>query len=106
MLISQNICNGYNLWSKSTVCKILHNSTYIGDVIGHTTTTINYKTRKRKRVPKDEWVIVHNMHEPIISKQQYELAQKILKEHGTVRTRKHDNIFKRHRSLSVAALLT
>jgi len=27
------------------------------------------------------------------------LAQKILKEHGTVRTRKHDNIFKRYSSL-------
>ena len=85
---------GNNYWQKSSITKILKNKTYIGSVIGHTTTTINYKTRKTKRVPKDEWIIVDNMHEPIISKEQFELAEKMMKGRRSVRNRQYDHIFK------------
>ncbi|MCI8486910.1 MAG: hypothetical protein HFJ20_07675 [Clostridia bacterium] len=58
---------------------------------------MNYKTRKTKRVPKDEWIVVPNMHEPIISKEQFEKVQEIMKSRQCVRNRKYDHIFKRNR---------
>ena len=85
---------GNDYWQKSSIIKILKNETYIGSVIGHTTTTISYKTRKTKRVPKDEWIVIPNMHEPIISPSQFKKVQEIMKTRMSVRNRKYDHIFK------------
>ena len=66
-------------WSKSTIGKILTNETYIGNVVQNRTTTVSYKNHKVIYRPREEWIVVKNKHEPVISKEDYEKVQEILK---------------------------
>ncbi len=66
-------------WSKSTIGKILTNETYIGNVVQNRTTTVSYKNHKVIYRPREEWIVVKNTHEPIISNEDFEKVQEILK---------------------------
>ena len=66
-------------WSKSTIGKILTNETYIGNVVQNRTTSVSYKNHKIVYRPREEWIVVKNTHEPIISKEEYNKVQDILK---------------------------
>ena len=66
-------------WSKSTIGKILTNETYIGNVVQNRTTSVSYKNHKVVYKPRKEWIVVKNTHEPIISNEDYEKVQEILK---------------------------
>ena len=67
-------------WSKSTIGKVLTNETYLGHLIYNKTGCINYKNHKQVAKPKEEWIIVKNTHEPIISQSMFDKVQEILKE--------------------------
>ena len=41
--------------------------------------TINYKVHECRAVPKDEWIIVENTHEPIIDRETFDKAQSLFK---------------------------
>lgn len=77
-----------NLWGHNTIKKILTNRVYIGDLIQHKGEMISYKVKKYRLLPKLEYLIKENAHEPIIDKQTFELVQDILK-------RKAHNIHKK-----------
>ncbi len=62
-------------WCPSTVRNILKNDVYIGNVTQGKRRTKSYKIHKIEEVPKEEWVTVENMHEPIIDKELFEKAQ-------------------------------
>jgi len=70
------------IWKYSAVNNILKNRMYTGCLIQHTTTNINYKTKKRKAVPESEWIITPNAHEAIIDEKTFELAQSIKNTHN------------------------
>lgn len=66
-------------WTESTVSKILKNEVYIGNMVQGYNKKLSYKSKKMKSRPKSEWVIVENMHEPIITKEQFYKVQEIFK---------------------------
>jgi len=70
-------CNHPQIWKHCSVGNILKNPIYTGVLIQHTSQNINYKVKKRKKVPKSEWCIKENAHEPLITKETFELAQQI-----------------------------
>ncbi len=74
---SLNKCNYPQIWKHCSVGNILKNPIYTGVLIQHTSQNINYKIKKRKKVDKSEWCIKENAHEPLISKETFELAQQI-----------------------------
>jgi len=53
-------------WHTDTIAKILKDETYIGNLVQGKTRHISYKNKKSVRVPKEEWIIVKDTHEPII----------------------------------------
>ena len=59
-------CKGKSHWHTDTIAKILRDETYIGNLVQGKTRHISYKNKKSIRVPKSEWIIVKNTHEPII----------------------------------------
>lgn len=65
-------------WTTTTIGDILHNQVYCGDVVQHTKEKVSYKSKLIKKIPEDEIIIVHDMHEPIISRDVYEQVQKNL----------------------------
>ena len=67
------------LWSDRTVRRILQNRMYIGNMVQGVNRTINYKVHECRAVPRDEWIIVENTHEPIIDRETFDKAQSLFK---------------------------
>ena len=66
-------------WTPSTIRNILKNEVYIGNTVQGKRRTKSYKVHKVETVPKEEWVVVPNTHEPIIDKETFEKAQELSK---------------------------
>lgn len=67
------------MWSITTVCTILSNRMYIGDMVQGKQRVISYKVHKAVQTPEDEWFIVENTHEPIIDRELFRKAQSLSK---------------------------
>ncbi len=65
------------LWPDSSVRRILQNQMYIGNMVQGKNTTISYKIKQCRAIPKEDWIIVENTHEPIVSKEIFEKAQSL-----------------------------
>ncbi|MBS6627787.1 MAG: recombinase family protein [Clostridiales bacterium] len=72
------------LWCDSTVRRMLSNQMYIGNMVQGKNTTISYKIKQCKSVPKSDWIVVENTHAPIIDKETFEKAQSLF--HRNTRT--------------------
>ena len=68
----------YALWSPTTINTILENEMYIGNMVQGKRCSVSYKNKKKIEKSKDEWVIVPNTHEAIISKEDFEKTQILL----------------------------
>ena len=75
------------LWSDSSVRRILQNQMYIGNMVQGKNTTMSYKIKQCRAVPKSEWIIVENTHEPVIDKETFEKAQSLFNKN--IRTAPH-----------------
>jgi DNA invertase Pin-like site-specific DNA recombinase len=62
-------------WSSQTVKMVLENPVYCGDVVNGKKSSASYKNQKVVRKPFEEWVIVKNMHEAIVSREDWEKCQ-------------------------------
>lgn len=76
------------LWSDRTVRRILQNQMYIGNMVQGVNRTVNYKVHECRAVPKDEWIVVENTHEPIIERETFDKAQSLFKRN--IHSRKAD----------------
>lgn len=59
-------------WSDRTINSILRNQTYCGDMVQGKSRRISYKIRKVVKLPRDNWIVVKNTHEPIIDRETFE----------------------------------
>lgn len=64
-------------WSAATVNHILRNEVYTGALIQGKTYSPNYKVRKRMKKKESEWIRCDNNHEPIITKEEFQLIREI-----------------------------
>lgn len=72
------------LWPDSSVRRILKNEMYIGNMVQGKNTTVSYKIKQCRAIPREEWIVVENTHEAIIAREIFEKAQELFK----LRTRK------------------
>ena len=79
-------------WCVATIAQILKDPVYTGSIVNHKGEVKNYKTKVRKRIPKEEWIIVENTHEPIVSKEEFDHVQVILSAKAHPRRHEFDNI--------------
>ena len=73
---------GDGKWVDSSVRRILGNRMYIGDLVQGVLKIKSYKVQVAQKVDKEDWIIVEGTHEPIISKEDYETVQTLLKRHA------------------------
>ncbi len=75
-------------WDKSIVARVLRNEKYKGDALLQKNYTVDFLTKKQKvnngEIPQ---YYVENNHEPIISKEVYEMVQEELKKREKVKGR-------------------
>lgn len=61
-------------WHVTSIQKILENQVYLGCVVHGRVGTKGIKGR-RIRKPKEEWIVVENMHEPLVDRNTWELVR-------------------------------
>lgn len=66
-------------WSAVAVKRILINENYTGTLVQGKEEKINYKVKKLVKKPEEEWTKVQEAHEAIISKEDFEIVQDLLK---------------------------
>ena len=64
-------------WSGKTVASILENKVYIGHTLNMRKTTLSYKNKKQIHKPESEQILVENTHEPLITKEVWEIVQDV-----------------------------
>ena len=69
--------NNDGLWPDSSVRRILRNEMYIGNMVQGRNTTISYKIKQCRAVPKEDWIRVEGTHEAIIDRATFEKAQNL-----------------------------
>ena len=74
--------NSSHLWHTTVLRTLLNNQAYIGNLVQHKSTTISYKNHKWQRRPEEEWILVENAHEAIISKELWDKVKEVEKAVG------------------------
>ncbi len=63
-----------DLWNYTTVKRIVRNPVYLGHTILGKTKKVSIKSDKKVPVPKDDWMVTKNTHEPLVTERIYEMA--------------------------------
>ena len=66
-----------NRWNGRTVATILERQEYIGDTVNFRYTIRSYKDKTKVNLPKEEWKIFKNTHEPIVDEYTWNIAQQL-----------------------------
>jgi len=86
--------NGMSVWRKENVSRILREERYTGKLISGKMKTQAYGNVKRKLMPKNEWLVVENAHEPIITQEVFDEVQVILGPyHARTMVRENSNVY-------------
>lgn len=65
-------------WSEITITTILKNQMYLGHMVQGKQRVKSYKVKKRETMSKEDWYIVPDTHEPIVARELFDAAQKLM----------------------------
>ncbi|MDR1016817.1 MAG: recombinase family protein [Coriobacteriales bacterium] len=80
-------------WTTSSVLSILHRREYCGDLVNFKTYSRSYKLKTRKKTPKSEQMVFEDVHEPIVSRSDFQRAQAKCATSRKRKSRTRTNIF-------------
>lgn len=63
-------------WTSVGVSRILQDVVYLGHIAQRKTEKISFKSKKTREKRTDEWIIVPDCHEPLVSKQTFDTVQR------------------------------
>lgn len=84
--------NANKFWHGSTIRQILEREVYTGCLIAQKTSTISPMTTKRIKNKKEDWIIRENTHEALISKEDFELVQQLIKVRKRIRSQQGSHL--------------
>ena len=65
-------------WHVTSIRVILENEVYLGKLVYGKQKTRSMKSKKKVKCPREEWIIVENCHEPIISQELWDSAHRMM----------------------------
>ena len=81
-------------WSGTRIREIILNEVYLGNMVQGRMKKASYKSKKNIRLPKKEWKIVKNTHDPIIDMKTFQKANEMLLLRKQTRVKSHDYLLK------------
>lgn len=90
---AKKITTSSSIWHGSSVRVILENPHYTGDLVQNRSSTINLFDDARVIHDESELIIVKNTHQPIISREEYQLTQKLIEQRMRIRPQPQRNLF-------------
>ena len=86
--------DGKYLWLRTQIGEMLKNQVYIGNVVGRKSQKVSHKIAKVRSTKPEEYIIVENMHDPIIDIITWNKAQERIKSRHITKSRKYDHPLK------------
>lgn len=72
-----NIRKDGDFWAAPTVKAIVRNEVYLGHMVQNKTGNLSYKVHKQIAKPESEWIRVENIHEPLISRETWDMVREL-----------------------------
>jgi len=82
-----------NEWRNDSIGRILEDPTYTGKIITNKYDS-DYRTKKKKKTPKENWILVPGRFEPIISEEDFEKVQQKRKNINKGQKEKYDYLLR------------
>lgn len=83
-----------HFWKSEFIKIMLRNEMYIGNMVQGRRRKLSYKSKKEIKMPKEQWVVVKNTHEPIIEKEIFDKVQTIINKQIPMRENVYDYLLK------------
>lgn len=80
-------------WNNKSIRVILDNMVYLGKIVYGRTRAVSVSSKNVSRRPKDEWIVAHDTHEPIISQELWDKAHAMLSVRRKETKNKEPHIF-------------
>ena len=84
----------FGIWKSKTIENILTNPTYMGNLTQCREKKVSYKSKKRIRTKKDEWIIAEGKCPAIVDKETFETAQNIYQKNKNRNVKSHEYLFR------------
>lgn len=81
------------LWSENSVRGILRSPVYAGNLVGYKRIAVNMKSKKRPSTLPEEWEVIPNTHEGIVSQETFDTVQQMITSRRKKGKSNYDNIF-------------
>ncbi len=65
---------GNKEWVSGTICKVLSNPVYTGDIVQGKSSKLSFKSQITLNIPKEDWIVVKDKHQPIVTREMFEQA--------------------------------
>lgn len=80
-------------WTSSTITKMLRNIVYLGHMAQGKTTKVTFKSDVTVINPKEEWIVVKDTHEPLVSRELFHMASSRSRQRTCVKKGQFNNLF-------------
>lgn len=64
-----------DLWNNTTVKRILKNEVYLGHTLLGRSRKVSVKSQKKVSIPREDWAVTRNTHQPLVTEELFERAQ-------------------------------
>jgi len=81
-------------WSTERINFMLQNEVYIGSMVQGRIQKVNYKSKRCRKLPRENWTVVENTHEPLVDRQTFEKVSLLIKSRSHTRSRTHNFLLK------------
>ena len=82
------------LWSSERISAMLQNEVYIGNMVQGRFVSVGYKSRKYRKLPKDQWTVVPHTHEPIIDIETFQAVDSLIRSRSHSGGQRYDYLLK------------
>lgn len=72
-----HVAGDITYWTGNTVFRIIRDKRYTGCLIGHKRTVADLSTGRTESVPEEEWIVVENTHEALVTEEMFARAQEV-----------------------------
>ena len=84
---SRDYVGKYGFWTTVGVSRILRDERYTGKTISNKFERIEIGKNKQRALPKDEWLVIPDTHEPIVTQEQFDKVDLLTKRNTNRNTR-------------------
>lgn len=81
-------------WSSERISFMLQDEVYIGNMVQGRTRKVSYKSKKCRKLPREDWVVVENTHEPLVDRATFDKVALLIKSRNHTRSRTYDYLLK------------